>query len=305
MITLKRRFGFVFGLALTGLAGGALAETGPKTGAETGSGPYPAVFEEDATLPDHVVYRPEKMADVKAGSLGVYVFGNGGCSRDGTSSRNHLLEIASQGYLVIAPGTIPSAHPETASQGPQAGGQLRAPTAPESLTEAVDWAVRENARAGSPYYQRLAPGKIAVSGWSCGGLQAIAIAKDPRVSTFIIMNSGVFNEGNPISGLKVDKAMLADLHGSVIYVMGGPSDIAYANGRDDYGRIAHIPAAYVDIPVGHGGTYMEPHGGIGAEIVTDWLNWRLKGDNAAAGKFQGDGCAYCVDKRIVYEHKNF
>lgn len=296
MVAMRRALGCILGLVLTGMAGGVLAETG--------SGPYPAVFEEDATLPDHVVYRPEKMADVKAGSLGVYVFGNGGCSRDGTSSRNHLLEIASQGYLVIAPGMIPSAHPQV-NDAPPAGGQLKAPTAPEALTEAIDWAVRENGRVGSPYYQRLAPGKIAVSGWSCGGLQAIAVASDPRISTVVIMNSGVFNEGNPIAGLKVDKSMLANLHGSVIYVMGGPSDIAYANGRDDYARISQIPAAYIDIPVGHGGTYMEPHGGVGAEVVTAWLNWRLKGDLAAAAKFQGDDCAYCADTRLAYEHKNF
>ena len=294
---MKRTLGLLCGLAFTALVG--------NVHAGEGSGAYPAVLEEDAGLPEHVVYRPENLAAVKDGALGVYVFGNGGCSTDGTSSRNHLLEIASQGYLVIAPGIIPSAHPQPANAAPTQSGQLRAPTAPESLTDAIDWAVRENTREGSPYYHRLAPGKIAASGWSCGGLQAIAIAKDPRIATVIVMNSGVFNEGNPIAGLKVDKSMLADLHGSVLYVMGGPSDIAYANGRDDYGRISHIPAAYVDIPVGHGGTYMEPNGGIGAEIVTAWLNWRLKDDQAAAGKFQGEACGYCADKRIVYEHKNF
>ncbi|MGN6208930.1 hypothetical protein [Asticcacaulis sp.] len=293
---LKKAFGLLCGLAMVSVAGNALAGEG--------TGAYPAVFEEDAGLPDHVVYRPENLAAVKDGALGVYVFGNGGCSTDGTSSRNHLLEIASHGYLVIAPGVIPSQHPKPATA-PPGNGQLKAPTAPEALTEAIDWAVRENDRQGSPYYHRLAPGKIAASGWSCGGLQAIAIAKDPRISTFVIMNSGVFNGANPIAGLNVDKSMLADLHGSVIYVMGGPSDIAYANGRDDYSRISHIPAAYIDIPVGHGGTYMEPNGGIGAEVVTAWLNWRLKGDATAASQFAGDGCGYCTDKRIVYEHKNF
>ncbi len=293
---MKRIFALVLGLAVSAMAGVALAGDG--------SGAYPAVFEEDAALPQHVVYRPENLAAITPGALGIYVFGNGGCSNDGTSSRNHLLEVASHGYLVIAPGIIPSAHPQPANAAPPSGGPLQVSTAPEALTEAIDWAVRENAREGSPYYHRLAPDKIAASGWSCGGLQAIAIAKDPRISTFVIMNSGVFNTGNPIAGLNVDKSMLADVHGSVIYVMGGPSDIAYANGRDDYARISHIPAAYIDIPVGHGGTYMEPNGGIGAEIVTDWLNWRLKGDATAARQFTGDGCGYCVDKRIVYEHKN-
>lgn len=287
------------------IAGLAFAAIAPCAAAETGSGPYPAVFEEDPTLPAHVVYRPEKLVDLKSEKLGVYVFGNGACSADGTSSKNHLLEIASQGYLALAPGTIPAPQPQTAAPaGPPAGG-LRASTTAESLTEAIDWAIRENARQGSPYYQRLDPTKIAVSGFSCGGLQAISIAKDPRIKTVVIMNSGVFNEGNPIAGIKVDKAMLGDLHGSVLYVLGGPTDIAHANGTDDYKRINHIPAAHIDIPVGHGGTYMDPHGGIGAEVVSAWLNWRLKGDATAAKKFQGEGCAYCVDKRITYEYKNF
>ncbi|ESQ89421.1 hypothetical protein ABAC460_12990 [Asticcacaulis sp. AC460] len=284
----------ILGLALAALTGPALADTGP----------YPVVVEEDPNLPEHVVYRPADLAGVKPATLGIYVFGNGGCSHDGTGSRNHLQEIASHGYLVIAPGIIPANHPKPAEEQGQPG-QLKASNSPASLTEAIDWAVRENTRQGSPYFGRVAADKIAASGWSCGGLQAIAIGKDPRISTFIIMNSGVFNEGNPISGIEVNKAMLKDLHGSIIYVMGGPTDIAYNNGRDDYARIHHIPAAYVDIPVGHGGTYMQPNGGIGAEIVTAWLDWKLKGDTTAAGKFSGQSCGYCVDKRVSYEKKNF
>ena len=38
--------------------------------------------------------------------LGVVAWGNGGCSDDAASSRFHLLEIASHGYLVLASGRI-------------------------------------------------------------------------------------------------------------------------------------------------------------------------------------------------------
>ncbi|EGF90006.1 hypothetical protein ABI_44330 [Asticcacaulis biprosthecium C19] len=281
-------------LAAAGMAGHAAAE----------SGPYKVVVEEDPTLPEHVVYRPADINGVKSGALPVYVFGNGACSHDGTSSRNHLAEIASHGYLVVAPGIIPANHPAPAEEQRQPG-QLKASNSAESLTQAIDWALKENGRSDSRYYGRVAADKVAASGFSCGGLQAISVARDPRISTVVVMNSGVFNDGNPIAGINVSKAMLADLHGSVIYVLGGPTDIAYNNGRDDYKRINHIPAAYVDIPVGHGGTYMEPNGGIGAEIVTAWLDWKLKGDASAADKFSGESCGYCVDKRIIYEKKNF
>jgi hypothetical protein len=74
----------------------------PATGDEQGSGAYQATFEEDATLPAQVVYRPNVLEALKGEKLGVYIFGNGASSADGTNARNHLLEIASQGYVGIA-----------------------------------------------------------------------------------------------------------------------------------------------------------------------------------------------------------
>ncbi|WP_231370339.1 hypothetical protein [Sphingomonas phyllosphaerae] len=275
-----------------------------RAAVETGSGAYPAVFEERSNLPGHVVYRPLNLAAVTPGSLGIYVFGNGGCSADGTSSRNHLLEIASHGYLVIASGTVP--RPAGSAQRVSAPGKLAAATPTHALTEAIDWAQRENARAGSPFRGRIDPTAIAVSGWSCGGLQALTAAQDPRVRTAVIMNSGFFPDGtNPIAGVVSDKSLLFGLHGSVLYVLGGPTDIAAANGTDDFRRIRHLPAALINIPVGHGGTYMQPHGGVAAEVVTAWLDWRMKGDKSAAARFDGAACGLCDDKRLTLERKGF
>ena len=126
------------------------------------------------------------------------------------------------------------------------------------------------------------------------------------MTTAVIMNSGFFPEdANPIGGVVSDKALLKTLHGSILYVLGGPTDIAAANGTDDFQRIDHIPAALVNIPVGHGGTYMQPHGGIAAEVVTAWLDWRLKNDGNAAARFVGKDCGFCQDKRITIERKHF
>ena len=71
-----------------------------------GTGRFPALKEEVASLPRHVVYRPKDLATLGSTKLGVVAWGNGGCSDDGASSRFHLLEIASHGYLVIASGQI-------------------------------------------------------------------------------------------------------------------------------------------------------------------------------------------------------
>src|SRR4051812_28517291 len=60
-----------------------------------GSGGFPAMKEEVASLPRHVVYRPKDLASLGSVKLGVVAWGNGGCSDDGASSRFHLLEVAS------------------------------------------------------------------------------------------------------------------------------------------------------------------------------------------------------------------
>jgi hypothetical protein len=279
-----------------------------------GTGKYPAMFEEDASLPAHVVYRPRNLSGLKTQKLPVYIWGNGGCSADGTSSRNHLVEIASHGYLVIAAGTIPKGPPRAASPAPPppaagAGAtpanSLSAATRTVALREALDWAIKENNRKGGAYNGRIATDRIAVSGWSCGGLQALNVATDARIKTAVIMNSGFFNAGaNPIGGIEGDKSTLTKLHTPVLYVLGGPKDIAYENGMDDFRRINGIPAAVINIPVGHGGTYLEPNGGLAAQIVTSWLDWQLKGSKEAAARFAGTYCGYCSDSRVTVERKN-
>ena len=111
--------------------------------------------------------------------------------------------------------------------------------------------------------------------------------------------------GQSIPGMRLEKSALRALHTPVIYVQGGPTDIAYANGRDDFARIDHVPAVMVDlVGKGHGGTYFEPNGGKAARIVVDWLEWQLRGDVQAAGSFLGDDCRLCGDPEVEIERKN-
>jgi hypothetical protein len=274
-----------------------------------GTGRFPAVKEEVASLPGHVVYRPKDLAALGSARLGVVAWGNGGCSDDGASSRFHLLEIASHGYLVIASGRIlsgPGAPPrEPRPPAPQ--GQLPPPrTRVSDLTDAVDWALAENARTGSPYFGRIDPQQIAYSGWSCGGVQALQVAKDPRVKTLVIHNSGIPNNGpTTMTGTSVGKDVLQSLHTPVIYIQGGPTDIAYANGMDDFERISHVPAAIANLPVGHGGTFNEPNGGAAAAVAVHWLNWQLRGDAQSANWFVGADCGLCRDGRWSLQRKQF
>jgi hypothetical protein len=273
-----------------------------------GTGRYPALKEEVASLPDHVIYRPADLTQLGKEKLGVLAWGNGGCSADGAGGRFHLAEIASHGYLAIASGKIlsgPGAPSHAELPMPAPGGAIPPPaTKAVSLTEAIDWALRENARAGSPYFGRIDPNWVAVSGWSCGGLQALQIAADPRVHAVIIHNSGIFSPGaNPMAGLDITKAALTKLHTPVIYILGGPTDIAYANGEDDFKRIEHVPAMVANLDVGHGGTFLQPNGGPAASVAVSWLDWQLKGDAQAAKRFTGPRCGLCSDPAWKVERK--
>ena len=279
-----------------------------------GTGRFAAMKEEVSSLPRHVIYRPKDLAALGNMKLGVVAWGNGGCSDDGASSRFHLLEIASHGYLVIASGRIlsgPGAPPReprpAAPQGQLPQGQLPPPrTQVNDLTDAVDWALAENTRAGSPYFGRIDPAQIVYSGWSCGGVQALQVAKDPRVKTLVIHNSGILNSGpTNMTGTTVGKELLQSLHTPVIYIEGGPKDIAYENGMDDFKRITHVPVAMANLPVGHGGTFNEPNGGAAASVAVSWLNWQLRGDMQSAKRFVGEDCGLCKDTQWSLERKQF
>jgi hypothetical protein len=273
-----------------------------------GDGPYPAIIEIDPSLPGHVIYRPADLSPFDGGKLPIVVWGNGACVDDGTAHRLHLAEIASYGYLVIAAGAWRSGpgatEPRARQPVPAGGGLPPAATTAADVRAGIDWAVAEDSRAGSRFKGKVAIEAVAVAGHSCGGLQAIEVAADPRVKTVLVHNSGVFNDGaSPIPGITVTKAMLERIHSPVIYILGGPTDIAYPNGTDDFARLNAVPAVLANLPVGHGGTFSEPMGGAVAHVAVDWLEWRLKGDKAAARTFAGENCRLCTGTNWSIERK--
>ena len=276
-----------------------------------GDGPYPAVMELDSRLPNHVIYRPADLKRFTGGKLAVFAWGNGGCADDGASQRQQLAEIASYGYLVIAPGKWRSGpNAKVGAEPPRApapGERLPPPaTSAADVKAGLDFALAENTRAGSKYAKLIDRKAVAVGGFSCGGLQALSLAADPRISTLVVQNSGIFNSSaESIGGMKLSKDTLKTIHTPVLYLLGGPKDIAYANGSDDVKRINQVPLAFVNLPYGHGGTYGKPMGGSAAGIVVDWLEWRLRHNSGAARSFVGAHCRLCVDPETTIETKNF
>lgn len=310
--------------------------------------PYEAERTSDPTLVNQTIYRPKDLSKLGTARMPIVAWGNGGCAANGgASSEPALLELAGQGYLVGAGGVYaePPASPAGGAgrgaargAGPQARGQVadagaapargpvpaRGPasldvpaanqTATRVLSEFIEWAIGENSRAESPYRGKIDTTKIALAGHSCGGLQAIALADDTRVTTVMILNSGTIpRSGIPTPGggtrapsgyLPSNEADLQEFHTPVLYLIGGPTDQAYQGSEADFSAINGVPLFNGNYPVGHGATYRDPRGGLFTAIATDWLDWHLKGKAELARKFSGPLCDLCSASNWTIKRKN-
>ena len=248
-----------------------------------GTGPVKVLMLEDPTLEAHTIFAPQDLSAFgKKNLLPVLVWGNGACTNSPWEHYKFLNEIASHGFLVIATGYIPME--EKPYRGPMS-------TSAQQI-ESIDWAIAQNADKNSPYYGRIDVEHIAAAGMSCGGLQTLDNATDPRLKTIMICNSGLFiNPGTAVPNMPMPaKERLQEITVPVIYILGGPEDIAYENGMDDFHRLVKVPAFAANYPVGHGGTYRQDHGGEFTVPALAWLQWQLKGDQEAAKLFQGADC---------------
>lgn len=248
-----------------------------------GTGPYKALMLEAPDLEAHTVFVPSDLSPFgKKNPLPVLVWGNGACNNSPWEHMLFLNEIASHGFLVIATGYIPMT--EEHYRGPMS-------TSDQQL-ESIDWAIAQNDDKNSPYYNRIDVNAIAAAGMSCGGLQTLDNSADPRLKTIMICNSGLFIDASgAVPNMPMPlKDRLQDIKVPVIYILGGPEDIAYENGMDDFHRLVKVPAFAANYPVGHAGTYAQPHGGEFTIPALAWLEWQLKGDTEAAKFFQGPDC---------------
>lgn len=267
-----------------------------------GTGPYKAIMKEEASLKAHTIFVPQDLSAFNQDKpLPVLVWGNGACSNSPFEHYLFLNEIASYGYIVVATGYMPE-------EGERYHGPM---STTEQQIESIDWVIAQNADESSPYYNKIDVKNIAVAGMSCGGLQTLYNCADKRIKTLMVCNSGLFNEsnaGSAVGGMPMPpKSKLKEIHSSIIYILGGETDIAYGNGMDDFSKIDHVPACATNLPVGHGGTYAQPHGGEYAIVALAWLDWQLKGDQKAAKMFKGDDCEllkrkdWTIEKNALFE----
>lgn len=254
-----------------------------------------ATMEVDATLPDHTIYRPVDLDAVKP--LPILAWGEGTCQLPGDAYKNLLTEIAGRGYLVVA-GREPG---------------KPGPDSPELMTAAIDWAIAENARSGSKYQGTLDTTQIATSGHSCGGLIALHVAAtDPRVTSVLPINSGIFDAGT-IGG--ASKSDVGKLRSPTMWLNTGPSDIAHPQAVTDYATVpADVPAVFANYDLSergnaltgaHMGTAFEPGGGEEGRAAIIWLDMTLKASPEARAQLLPPQCQLCADPKWTVETKHW
>jgi hypothetical protein len=252
----------------------------------TGTGPHKVVVETngDNGIKCGTIYRPSDLGTEK---YPIFVWGEGGCSQDGYSNQAAMAEIASWGYFIVADGT-------PGGTGACSGGQDG-----KAFLDYLTWAIAENGKSCSAYYQSLDTTKIAADGFSCGGLMSENASGDSRFSAIGISSSGLMSPNATL----YDK-----IHTPFKIMNGGSSDIAHDNGARDYDEISKrgIPIVYFSkTSAGHGGDLGQGRGDFNL-VNLAWLNWQLKGDETATGKgfLVGSTCKFCSDSGWVYQSAN-
>jgi hypothetical protein len=215
-------------------------ETAFSTVEDGGTGPFKAIQVGDSSLETHTIFRPKDMnAFGDNNKLPIISWGNGACANSPSGHLNYLSEIASHGFLVIAIGPYQPAalRGRGANQmGGRGGGMMGGMgggTKSSQLLDAIDWAIAQNSDKASIYYDKIDISKIGVAGHSCGGLQAIEVSADPRITATIAVDSGILNTG-------------------------GTSGRGASGTPDRGGNVQQVPGAMMQAP---GGTGMTGRGG--------------------------------------------
>jgi hypothetical protein len=196
--------------------------------------------------------------------------------------------LATHGFVVVASNTIPGIGDE-ANLG-------------KEIIAGIDWALAENAREGSMFYQKLDSTKLASVGYSMGSLATFQIAGDARLTTTVHISGGNMAP-EPIHNLHAPAAFFCGIPGDdSCDILSDTCDIAAANCDKDFAA-ATTPVFYANFSSGHLGILTPPmQGQIQTEVVA-WLRWQLLGDVAIKARFVGEQCGVCQDQRWKVQQK--
>jgi hypothetical protein len=294
---------------MAGSAGDSAAGSGSSDGADagptepvepaSGTGPFPPVTDfaangpyEAVTTPgmgpnnNYTIYHPKDLAPNGAKNPIV-----GWMSGGGTDPTLYPLLplLATHGFVVVASNSIPGIGDE-ANLG-------------KEIIAGIDWAIAENERDGSMFFQKLNTSKLASSGYSMGSLATFQIAGDPRLTTTVHISGGNMAP-EPIHNLHAPAAFLCGIPSpDCADILSPECDIAAANCDVDFGA-ATTPVFYGNFDSGHLGILTPPYQEqIQAEVVA-WLRWQLMDDATIKARFVGEQCGVCMDQRWKVQQKN-
>jgi dienelactone hydrolase len=243
-----------------------------------GNGPFTATTI-DSTGPsnNYTVYMPKEPAPAGAKNPIVAWMSGGGTTPSGYPLLPHL---ASHGFVVVASNTAPGIGDEV--------------NLGKELIAGIDWAIAENARMGSPLFDRLDTTKIASMGYSMGSLATFTIANDPRLTTTVHISGGNMAPER-VNNLHAPAAFLCGIPGDdTCNILSTDCDIAAANCDTDFMN-AKTPVFYANFPGGHLGILTPPNQDPIHAAATAWLRWQLMGDTTLKAQFVGDQCTVCKD----------
>jgi hypothetical protein len=186
----------------------------------------------------------------------VFVWGPG-AGTGPSQYTDHLNRLASHGFVVISQPSSGSGTTETA---------------------ALDWMLAQNDEASSPFYQQLDPERVGMGGHSLGSLTTMAMADDPRLTTYVLVCGGCMS-GRGGCGA-------ADIHGPTV-ILGGDGDIGTPNYEGDYSEISSPVVFLTKDDTGHID--------CARNNLSPWvafMRWQLCGESQWQADFF-DGGEYC------------
>ena len=289
------------GLALTGCSSAestASAEE-PAAAASSRDDYHATVRERTNGLDGHTVYHPADLSAFPDSSVPVLAWANGGCRTSNIAVTSFLSGVAAQGYIVIANGALDELPVDQLPDDTLAR--------PDRLTDAIDWAV-DSDEAAEQLGHKADSDKIGVMGTSCGGVEALLAAADPRVKSVAGLNTGFF----PNKRFGYERNALNDITVPTLLFNGGPTDQATKNSVENFDLLT-VPTVLVSQETaGHSGLTYGLSGTdtsaqmmiAGYGMVADWFDYTLHNSEPAKKQFVGTDCGLCTEPGWAVQTKN-
>ena len=225
--------------------------TAESTDMTRGKGPFtPALIQNGGPTGRSWVFYPKELG---RGGCKHPIFNWGPGAGTGPSNyRDHLNHLASHGFVII-------------SQPSSGNGSTEKP--------ALEWLIKQNDTASSPFHQKLDTTKVVMGGHSMGALTTFAMADFKPITHYVLVCGGSF--GAPTGA--------QNIHGPTL-ILGGDTDSGTPNFDDDYAAIKTPVIFLVKNGTDHiscARNNMEPWAA--------WMRWQLYGETKWKADFFAGG----------------